>query len=386
MALTQSFFKSFEQVEAYYNSIKPIRTRGDMFGPIVPIGDRRRKFERIIKLSRNCYVLDDGWHMGSPNYYWDKSEKYELKPKHLEYYAPIVWKRHKDGRVSVRVKNGVGGSGTSFMSRYSFLSRHLPEGMWLLVHNGKQYVVNESHTTTTVDGPRHYLAKGNTIPDFWKHTKDKNGNWTNKKMNSNPYQYKDDKSELVFWLGKHVSPSANALGFTSDTKSVRGSTMHCPSKGEFIKWEIDDRYGKPDPKKFTKVNKEAKSVYKQGIKDFFDWGMTMVPLMPLHDEEYQRKYADALTKAQERSGEVAHMHYASDYIAPKLFKKVLKNKQHSLRLAYWLNFASQCYEGWWGDRTFYIQNINSQETLTKVRRQYNNWVNTQAGFVTKGVK
>ena len=73
MALTQTFFKSFEQVEAHYNSIKPIRGRGDMFGPIVPIGDRRRKFERIIKLN-DCYVLDDGWHMGSPNYYYDKAE------------------------------------------------------------------------------------------------------------------------------------------------------------------------------------------------------------------------------------------------------------------------------------------------------------------------
>ena len=112
----------------------------------------------------------------------------------------------------------------------------------------------------------------------------------------------------------------------------------------------------------------------------------MVPLMPLHDEEYQRKYADTLTKAQERSGEVAHMHYASDYIAPKLFKKVLKNKQHSLRLAYWLNFAARCYEGWWNNKTFYIQNINSQETLTLVRRNYNSWVNSQAGFVTKGEK
>lgn len=373
MALTQSFFKSFEQVEAHYNSIKPLRTRGDIFGPIVPIGDRRRKFERIIKLSKNCYVLDDGWHMGSPNYYYG-NEKSWVEPKHLEYYAPIVWKRHRDGRVSVRIKNAVGGSSNPFMSRYSFLSRHLPEGMWLRIANGKQYVVNESHTTTTVDGPQHYLAKGNTIPDFWKHTKDINGNWTDKKMTNNPYQYKDDKSELVFWLGKHVSPSANALGFSDGTNI------------EFIKWEVDDRYGKPDPKKFTKVNKEAKSVYKQDIKDFFDWGMTMVPLMPLHDEEYQNKYIDVLAKAQKDSGEVERINWAQDYVAPKLFKKVLKNKQHSLRLAYWLNFAARCYEGWWNDKTYYIQNINSQETLTKVRTQYNNWINTQAGFVSKGEK
>lgn len=101
MALTATFFKSFEQVEAHYNSIKPIRGKGDMFGPIVPIGDRRRKHERIIKLSRNCYVLSDGWHMGSPDYY--RCEKAYLQDRHMEYYAPVVWKRHKDGRVSVRI-------------------------------------------------------------------------------------------------------------------------------------------------------------------------------------------------------------------------------------------------------------------------------------------
>lgn len=366
MALTMSYFKSFEQVEAHYNSIKPIRGKSDMFGPIVPIGDRARKFERIVKLSRNCYVLDDGWHMGSFNYYYGEERSW-LKPKHLEYYAPIVWKRHKDGRVSVRVKNGIGSSHSAFNSRYNFLSRHLPEGMWLRIHYGKQYVVNESHTTTTVEGPQHYLAKGNTIPDFWKHTRDQNGNWTDKKMNNNPYQYKDDKTELVFWLSKHVSQSTN-------------------EEIPFIKWEIDNRYGKPDPKKFTKVNKEAKNVYKQHIKDFFDWGMTMVPLMPLDNEEYQNKYIDTLSKAQKDSGEVDHIHWATEYVAPKLFKKVLKDQQHSLRLAYWLNFALRCHEGWWQNRTYYIQNIDSQETLTTVKRNYNSWVNSQAGFVTKGEK
>ena len=364
MALTQSFFKSFEQVEAYYNSIKPIRGKGDMFGPIVPIGDRARKFERIVKLSKNCYVLDDGWHMGSPNYYWDKSELAELKPKHLEYYAPVVWRRHKDGRVSVRIKNGVGGSQSAFMSRYNFLSRHLPEGMWLLIHNGKQYVVNESHTTTTVAGPRYYLAKGNTIPDFWKHTKDKNGNWTNKKMTNHPYQYKHDKSELVFWLNKHVSQSANP-------------------EIEFIKWEWDGKSGKTDPKKFTLVNKEAKSAYKQHIKDFFDWGMTMVSMLPLGDHEYE---ANANSAIHMYMNQQKYRLRVGESVNSKMFKAMLKDEKHELRLPYWILFASQCCEGWWDDRTFYIQNIDSKETLTKVRRQYNNWINTQASFVTKGEK
>tara|TARA_R100000479_G_scaffold153852_2_gene89797 strand:+ start:71 stop:1174 length:1104 start_codon:yes stop_codon:yes gene_type:complete len=367
MALTQTFFKSFEQVEAHYNSIKPIRGRGDMFGPIVPIGDRRRKFERIIKLSRNCYVLDDGWHMGSPNYYWDKNEKTYLQDRHMEYYAPVVWKRHKDGRVSVRIMNGTGPSHSAFNSRYSFLSRHLPEGMWLRILNGKQYVVNESHTTTTVEGPKYYLAKGKTIPDFWKHTRDEDGHWRR------IYTYKKDNAALVFWLNKHVSQSANP-------------------DIEFIKWEWDGKSGKSETKRFTKVNKEAKQAYKQHIKDFFDWGMTMVSMLPLGDREYESKINQEIHKyLQRRAGErdihgVLGAYNSSAYDDPKLFKEVLKNEQHEMRLHYWVNFALQCYEGWWNDKTFYIQNIDSQETLTKVQRQYNNWINTQAGFVTKGEK
>ena len=364
MALTATFFKSFEQVEAHYNSIKPIRGKGDMFGPIVPIGDRRRKHERIIKLSRNCYVLDDGWHMGSPNLYYDKNEKACLQDKHMEYYAPVVWKRHKDGRVSVRIMNGTGSSHSAFNSRYSFLSRHLPEGMWLRILNGKQYVCNESHTTTTVEGPKYYLAKGKTIPDFWKHTRDKDGHWSKR---SPTFTYKKDNAALVFWLNKHVSQSTNP-------------------DIEFIKWEWDGKSGKPETKRFTKVNKEAKQAYKQHIKDFFDWGMTMVSMLPLGDREYQNKINSDIHKYLEEHEGKRVGYNSSGYIDANLFKKILKNEKHELRLPYWVNFALQCHTGWWDDKTFYIQNIDSQETLTKVRTQYNNWVNTQAGFVTKGEK
>lgn len=359
MALTQTFFKSFEQVEAHYNSIKPIRGKGDIFGPIVPIGDRRRKHERIIKLSRNCYVLSDGWHMGSPDYYY--GEKAYLQDRHMEYYAPVVWKRHKDGRVSVRIMNGTGPSHSAFNSRYSFLSRHLPEGMWLRILNGKQYVCNESHTTTTVEGPKYYLAKGKTIPDFWKHTRDKDGHWSER---SPKFTYKKDNAALVFWLNKHVSQSANP-------------------DIEFIKWEWDGKSGKPDPKKFTKVNKEAKQAYKQHIKDFFDWGMTMVSMLPLGDHMYE---ANANSTIHTYMNQQRHRLRVGESVNSKMFKEMLKDEKHELRLPYWILFAAQCYDGWWSDKTFYIQNIDSQETLTKVQRQYNNWINTQAGFVTKGEK
>ena len=55
MALTISNFSSFDDVVKHYESIKPLvsklHTRED---DIRPIGDRNRKHERIVKISRNC--------------------------------------------------------------------------------------------------------------------------------------------------------------------------------------------------------------------------------------------------------------------------------------------------------------------------------------------
>ena len=73
---------------------------------------------------------------------------------------------------------------------------------------------------------------------------------------------------------------------------------------EFIKWEWDGKSGKPETRRFTKVNKEAKQAYKQHIKDFFDWGMTMVSMLPLGDREYESKINQEIHKyLQRRAGE-----------------------------------------------------------------------------------
>ena len=63
MALTWTNFASFKDVVKHYENIKPLvsklHTRED---DIRPIGDRNRKWERIVKVSRNCYALSDGYH------------------------------------------------------------------------------------------------------------------------------------------------------------------------------------------------------------------------------------------------------------------------------------------------------------------------------------
>ena len=99
--------------------------------------------------------------------------------------------------------------------------------------------------------------------------------------------------------------------------------------------------------------------------------MTMVSMLPLGDREYESKINQAIHKyLQRRAGErdihgVLGAYNSSAYDDPKLFEEVLKNEQHEMRLHSWVNFALQCYEVGGFDKTFYIQNIDSQEnTLT----------------------
>ena len=132
MALTWTNFASFKDVVKHYENIKPLvsklHTRED---DIRPIGDRNRKWERIVKVSRNCYALSDGYHEGdnkfmsygvreydyktnTTTYHWDRLGK-------MEYYAPIVWRKDKDGTETVQIRNCVGDNSHYSNSRYSFL-------------------------------------------------------------------------------------------------------------------------------------------------------------------------------------------------------------------------------------------------------------------------
>ena len=137
--LTFSRFETFEQVEAFYNRIKPVREDGyNTSRNIRPIGDRSRKRERIIKVNNNTYALSDGYHYGDAVYtpWVNASNTYVVTPKHIVRYAPIVWhkgKRQADGtyETTVTLRNGCGVG--SHQHRYAFLYRHTPHVIWSFV-------------------------------------------------------------------------------------------------------------------------------------------------------------------------------------------------------------------------------------------------------------
>ena len=348
MALTYSNFASFKDVVKHYESTKPLvsklHTRED---DIRPIGDRNRKHERIVKVSRNCYALSDGYHEGDNKfmsygvreydyktnttaYYWDRLGK-------MEYYAPIVWRKHKDGTETVQIRNCIGDNSHYSMGRYAFLERHMPNGMqFIMGHSAMQYV--------GIVGEKHYLAKCKTVPrGLYK--KFKNATYFKEWM-----QTTDDNSALVF------------------------------TKGE-SNWIHDPTTGKSLPLK-PKVNKELKAKYKEAIDKFFEWGMTMSPLLPLSHEYNQ-------DKAHELRKHFGSVDYVSNEFTPTRAREILRSPNHPMRLNYWVLFTtsvadhnySQNAGGW--EYTYPVQHVETKEQLQRMKSRFNSFINTNAGFMTK---
>jgi len=127
MAMYNFNISSFVDAEHLYNTTKPIRGTN-----IVPLGDRRRKWECIVKESPTCYMLVDYGATGS-----DPSS------------AAVVWTRNADNTDTVEFRNETGDH--AHCSRYSFLERCMPRNMGFIVDGGKQYIRYE--------GNRYYLPK-----------------------------------------------------------------------------------------------------------------------------------------------------------------------------------------------------------------------------------
>ena len=137
MIYRPNILNTFEQVEAKYNSIKPLVSKfHKREDDIRPLGDRRRKYERIEKVDRNKYVLHDAIiHNGispdeaSNSYWWT----YIKRP-------PITWER-KGGKEFVTVRPNIQLSHDT--SRFQFLRAYLPSGLYFDNHTKHgRHVIN----------------------------------------------------------------------------------------------------------------------------------------------------------------------------------------------------------------------------------------------------
>lgn len=135
----------FDRIRAKYESVKPIVSKKSTLADDVrPIGARRNKIERIIKVDENTYVLSDGV-LSSVRSYSPMPPEMELQ------FAPIMVQRKADGDY-IRLRSGSVQS--TWMGRYGFLQAYTPAGMSFGVGSGRANAIY-----THVDRKLHPLPR-----------------------------------------------------------------------------------------------------------------------------------------------------------------------------------------------------------------------------------
>jgi len=227
------YLNSFDAVKEQYRSTKPVvskyHTKED---DIRPIGDRKRKWERIIKVNDNCYALThDGMEW---DYKVDGAYTIGIDNDKALNEAPIVWSR-VGGKEYVSVQS---------MSQYGsvhaitkFLRQYLPLGLTHSNVGGKTYIhARHRHRAET----KYYLPR--TV------------------------------------VGENQRDILKFERF--DVTSTYSAT-----------WElVSEEYVEP----VTVVAKDAKKEFKPYNKAFYEWMMAIAPLLPLNEHEYLSNMASNL--------------------------------------------------------------------------------------------
>ena len=125
-------FDSFDQVVSWYERTKPlVSVHHTLADDVRPLGNRKRKWERIKKIDDNTYALLDGCYANTMWISDPGTHEFENR------MAPIVWTRREDGDFIRITNHRVGSIGPS---RYEFLRWHLPRGMRFDSARGKHFV------------------------------------------------------------------------------------------------------------------------------------------------------------------------------------------------------------------------------------------------------
>ncbi len=319
MALHWLSLNTFEDVEKHYDSIKPIRGTN-----IRPLGDRARKWEHIKKISKNKYILCDNLPAsdfgGNEAYIWQEDAK------GMEKRAALTWTRTKDGEFFT-VRNGSGS--WAHNSRYTFLDRVLPQGMYCAVEYGKQYIVNRQNNESQ------FLPKSRWVNKKYH-------DWVTKTTRWKPsfrYTTRDDKTHVTYKRCQEISDV-----------TVPTYAYMCVEGNHKI------------PVKRLRVNKDAKKPYLSAIKEFVEWAWDMRPVLEHSIGDWQ-----AMANYRRKAGECIHNHEA--------FKRMLSDAESEYRvpvLADMLN--DMCSWDW---------SYNCRQLTTdpkKFRQALNTRINRMGGF------
>ena len=312
---------SFADAEARYNKVKPIRGSDN----IRPIGDRRRKWERIHKFSRNCYGLFDGG-VGDPKTQWWNCSDLNVTDAEAKSMAPVLWWRDKYGSDHVRFRNETGAGAHN--SRYKFLSMAMPAGISFEIRNGKQFIV--------YGGDKYFLAKGTRVPSAW--------------LNANATAWLR-RSDSVTTVDDGV-----AIAFVRFAEYTRG-------------WKFDGGgKGIPQPPR-TLVDTKTKAKYKEDIQQFWDWLCVTAPMLPVDDWVYLRDKKLELRGYTQSVVGLDNLEMGRATL-PEVALQIIMDYNSPLRVNMALEFLKH------SDMT----SVQTEEDIKKVRSQYNRWINKTLGL------
>ena len=131
----------------------------------------------------------------------------------------------------------------------------------------------------------------------------------------------------------------------------------------------------------TQVNKDAKAEIKPYADKFYTWVTTMYAMLPVHDWEYRSKmHQEFEDYMDERDINYFSNRYGRDPRVTdqqtKLYLDIMKDDSHPMRLHLAINWlgVSPLY-GYGG-----VQPIETKEDASKVRANWNRWVNKTFGL------
>jgi hypothetical protein len=329
---------NFNAVASHYAGIKPMISKVHTLEQDVrPLGDRKRKFERVKKFSDNCYAYYDG-NGGDNIKFWDYGSMHKISDEMHVALAPIVWTREVGGwnREILRVRNGSGQFAHN--GRYSFLTRALPSAFRFDIDNGKQFIV--------LNKTRYYLPKSNY------------GNF---------YRRDDDTAPQV--------DDEKYLEFERDM--VNG-------------WTIKTNSFTYTPPRML-VDKERKKKFKPAMDSYYSWLCVMAPMFREHLEDFPYDYNDKTVQARDQAKHKLAREkmeelfaYAkeqdwtdADYIYAFEMKGdhaliIMEDEEHPMRMnmAWSMLLDSPLFKAHESDRKLF-------------RSHYNRWINKVCGFNIK---
>ena len=318
---------TFKEVEFDYNSTKPVVSKyHTKEQDIRPLGNRRKKWERIVKVNDNCYALLSGFDRSDAlrNMWYMRGRELDLSPEEVRYWAPIVWERHPDLKdrfgdpVETVTVRGITRSHDH--ARLKFIRSYLPTAIDM-----------PDSSTVRMDDVRMYLPRTNESDD-------------------------GDKNFMVF----------------ERNTSAYGPRFYVASE-EFARPKIQSR-----------INKELKAKIKPHMDAFYEWVCAMAPILPsapswassadiddYHERaskyrEYRMNQTQKLVDAGVMTG------FWNAKFVPERTIEAIVTEDTELRLALAVLFLE----------TSELQKCKTKEDFKYARTQYNRWINKVCGLVT----